>query len=75
VLLVVDSGQTAEVALRRAKERIEAVRGRIIGAVLNRFDAVAHGYSRRYYDTYDGYYTQSSNGLVKGRSPGEARSK
>ena len=70
VLLVVDSGQTPQVALRRAKERIEAVRGRIIGAVLNRFDAGAHGYSRRYYDTYDRYYTQTSR-----RSTGEARPK
>jgi capsular exopolysaccharide synthesis family protein len=75
VLLVVDSGQTPEVALRRAKERIEAVRGRIIGAVLNRFDAAAHGYSKRYYDTYDGYYTRSAYDPVKGRSSGEARSK
>jgi capsular exopolysaccharide synthesis family protein len=75
VLLVVDSGQTPVVALRRAKERIEAVRGRIVGAVLNRFDAGAHGYSRRHYDTYDKYYTQTSPGPAKARSTGEARSK
>jgi capsular exopolysaccharide synthesis family protein len=74
VLLVVDSGRTPQVALRRAKERIEAVRGRILGAVLNRFDAGAHGYSRRDYDTYDGYYTQSAQGSAKARSR-EARSK
>lgn len=71
VLLVVDSGQTPEVSLRRAKERLEAVRGRVVGAILNRFDAGANGYSKRYYDTYDGYYTQTS----KGRPSGEARSK
>lgn len=75
VLLVVDSGRTPEVALRRAKDRLEAVRGRIIGAVLNRFDAGAQGYSRRYYDSYDTYYTQTSHGPAKGRSAGEARSK
>lgn len=75
VLLVVDSGQTPQVALRRAKEHIEAVRGRIIGAVLNRFDASSHGYSRRYYDTYDRYYTQSSGRPANGRSTGEVRSK
>ena len=50
VLLVVGSGKAAQVALRRAKEAILAVHGRIIGAVLNRFDASAKGYSRRYYD-------------------------
>jgi capsular exopolysaccharide synthesis family protein len=75
VLLVVDSGRTPQVALRRAKERLEAVRGRIIGAVLNRFDAGAHGYSSRDYDTYDKYYTQTSSQPAKGRSAGEARSK
>lgn len=75
VLLVVDSGRTPHVALRRARERLEAVRGRIIGAVLNRFDAGAQGYSRRYYDTYDRYYTQTSSGPAKGASSGESRSK
>lgn len=75
VLLVIHSGVTPEVALRRARERIEAVRGRLIGAVLNRFDAGAHGYSRRYYDTYDKYYTQAATGSPKARSEGETRSK
>lgn len=72
VLLVVDSGRTPQVAMRRAKERIEAVRGRIIGAVLNRFDAGAQGYSRRHYDTYDKYYTESASRPAKGR-PSEER--
>ena len=36
------------------------VRGRIIGAVVNRFDAGASGNSKRYYDTYDGYYTRGA---------------
>jgi capsular exopolysaccharide synthesis family protein len=75
VLLVVDSGRTPQVALRRARERIEGVRGKILGAVLNRFDAGAHGYSRRYYDTYDKYYTQTAPAPPKGRPGGEARSK
>jgi capsular exopolysaccharide synthesis family protein len=60
VLLVVGSGTVARPALRRAKEQIEAVRGRIVAAVVNRFDASANGYSKRYYDTYDGYYTKES---------------
>ena len=58
VLLVVGSGLAARLALRRAKEAIQAVQGRIVGAVLNRFDASAHGYSRRYYDRYENYYTK-----------------
>jgi capsular exopolysaccharide synthesis family protein len=74
VLLVVDSGRTPEVAVRRTRERLEAVHGRILGAILNRFDAAAHGYSRRQYDTYDTYYTQSAQASAKRRS-GEARSK
>jgi Mrp family chromosome partitioning ATPase len=58
VLLVVGSGLAARVALRRAKEAVQAVQGRIVGAVLNRFDASAQGYSRRYYDRYESYYTK-----------------
>ena len=60
VLLVVGSGTAPQASLRRAKEQILAVRGRIIGAVVNRFDAGAAGYSKRYYDTYDGYYTRGT---------------
>lgn len=75
VLLIVDSGRTPQMLLTRAKERIEAVRGRVIGAVLNRFDAGANGYSRRYYNTYDKYYTQGPPEGATGRRAGEARSK
>lgn len=57
-LLVVGSGMAARLALRRAKEAIQAVQGRIVGAVLNRFNASAQGYSRRYYDRYESYYTK-----------------
>ena len=60
VLLIVGSGNAPQAALRRAKEQIMGVRGRIIGAVVNRFDAGASGYSKRYYDTYDGYYTRGA---------------
>jgi capsular exopolysaccharide synthesis family protein len=60
VLLVVGSGNAPQAALRRAKEQLLAVRGRIIGAVVNRFDAGANGYSKRYYDTYDSYYTRGT---------------
>jgi len=57
VLLIVGSGAVPRPALRRAKDAIEAVHGRIVGAVLNRFDPTAQGYSRKYYDRYDSYYT------------------
>jgi protein-tyrosine kinase len=60
VLLVVGSGSVPRMALRRAKEAIQAVQGKIVGAVLNRFDATAQGYPRRYYDRYDRYYTDGS---------------
>jgi capsular exopolysaccharide synthesis family protein len=60
VLLIVGSGATPQANLRRTKEQILAVQGRIIGAVVNRFDASASGYSKRYYDTYDGYYTRGA---------------
>ncbi len=58
VLLVVGSGSAARVALRRAREAVQAVQGRIVGAVLNRFDASAQGYPRRHYDRYESYYTK-----------------
>src|SRR5262249_29673564 len=45
VLLIVGSGAVPRAALRRAKDAIEAVHGRIVGAVLNRFDPTAQGYS------------------------------
>jgi protein-tyrosine kinase len=56
VLLVVASGAVARPALRRAKEQLDAVHARTLGAILNRFDAGAQGYSKRYYDTYESYY-------------------
>ena len=61
VLLVVGSGLAARLGLRRAKEAIQAVQGRIVGAVLNRFDASAQGYPKRYYDRYENYYTKRSS--------------
>ncbi len=61
VLLVVASGASPRAALQRAKEQLATVRSRVLGAVLNRFDPGAHGYSKRYYDTYDGYYSTGSS--------------
>jgi capsular exopolysaccharide synthesis family protein len=56
VLLVVGSGDTPQVALRRARAQVEAVHGRLLGAVVNRFNAKANGYSSHEYDSYDSYY-------------------
>jgi capsular exopolysaccharide synthesis family protein len=60
VLLVVGSGSVPRLALRRAKEAILGVQGRVVGTVLNRFDATAQGYPRRYYDRYERYYSKGS---------------
>ena len=67
VLLVVASGLAARVALRRAKEAIQAVQGRIVGAVLNRFDASAQGYSRRYYRPLRELLHQALSSRMTGR--------
>lgn len=56
VLLVVGSGVVVRPALKRAKEQLASVHARILGAVVNRFDATANGYGKRYYDNYDSYY-------------------
>ena len=56
VLLVVRSGRLPGSELRRASEQVEAVHGRILGAILNDFEPRDNGYSRRYYDRYESYY-------------------
>jgi protein-tyrosine kinase len=56
VLLVVGSGVVVRPSLKRAKEQLASVHARILGAVVNKFDAVANGYTKRYYDSYDSYY-------------------
>jgi capsular exopolysaccharide synthesis family protein len=56
VLLVVGSGIVVRPALKRAKDQLASVHARILGAVVNRFDAIANGYSKRYYDNYESYY-------------------
>ena len=67
VVFVVGSGRVPHAALRRAKDQVEAVRGRILGAVINRFDARASGYSQRYYDTYESYYHPDERSSKDGR--------
>ena len=55
VIFVVGSGKIPQAAVRRAKEQIEAAQGKVLGAVVNQFDARAsQGYSRAYYQRYYG---------------------
>jgi capsular exopolysaccharide synthesis family protein len=57
VILVVRGGKTSAEAARRAAEQIDAVKGRILGVLLNRVDARNSSYYAdhgRYYDAYYG---------------------
>ena len=55
--VVVRGGKTSAEAARRAAEQIDAVKGRILGVLLNRVDMRPGGYyadQHRYYDAYYG---------------------
>jgi protein-tyrosine kinase len=55
VIFVVGSGKIPQAAMRRARDQILAAQGRILGVVVNQFDArAADGYSRSYYQKYYG---------------------
>jgi protein-tyrosine kinase len=55
VIFVVGSGRIQQAPLRRARDQILAAQGRILGVVVNQFDArAADGYSRSYYQKYYG---------------------
>ena len=57
VILVVRAGKMPHAVVRRTSEQIEAVKGRILGIVLNSVDLKRDGYYYdyyRYYTTYDG---------------------
>ena len=56
VILVVRSGTMAHVVVRRTSEQIEAVKGRILGIVLNSVDLRRDGYYYDYYRYYQSYY-------------------
>jgi capsular exopolysaccharide synthesis family protein len=56
VVLVVESGVTARRALVRAHKILESTGGRILGAVLNKWDARDEGYYGYYGSYYHGYY-------------------
>jgi protein-tyrosine kinase len=57
VILVVHGNKTSAEAARHAAEQIDAVKGRILGVVLNRVDVRRHGYyadSHHYFHAYYG---------------------
>ena len=53
-LLVITSGKTRIATAQQALKRLLAARGRIVGALLTKYDAKAAGYGQGYH--YDGYY-------------------
>jgi len=55
VILVVRAGGVSSAVVRRAAEQIDAVKGRILGVVLNRVDISRHGYYAEYHRYYRAY--------------------
>ena len=55
-LLVVTSGKTRIATAQQALKRLLAARGRIVGALLTKYDAKTAGYGQGYQYNYDGYY-------------------
>jgi succinoglycan biosynthesis transport protein ExoP len=55
-LLVITSGKTRIATAQQALKRLLAARGRIVGALLTKYDAKAAGYGYGYHYSYDGYY-------------------
>ena len=62
VVLVVKVGGVSTAALRRAAEHIDAVKGRILGVLLNRVDMKRDGYYSEYQRYYHAYYGSDSEG-------------
>jgi capsular exopolysaccharide synthesis family protein len=63
VLLVVESGVTARRALVRAHKILESAGGRILGTVLNKWDARDEGY----YSGYGSYYYAYDRAYYRGK--------
>src|SRR5436309_2438409 len=55
-------GKTTAEAARRAAEQIDAVKGRILGVLLNRVDARNSGYYADHGRYYDAYYGSDHKG-------------
>ena len=48
--------------IRRATEQIQAVKGKILGVLLNDVDLDRDGYHYKYYRYYQSYYTENEGG-------------
>jgi capsular exopolysaccharide synthesis family protein len=57
VVLVVESGAGARRGLARAQKILDSAGGRVLGAVLNKWDARSEGYYAYYGSYYRGYYS------------------
>jgi capsular exopolysaccharide synthesis family protein len=68
VLLVVRSGRIANEVALRAAEQIEAVKGRILGVILNQVDFHRDGYYYPYYRYVRGYYSDNNGNGARGKS-------
>jgi len=66
-LLVIDAGRTRSGAVRQARESLDRVGAKVLGAVINRLSDRAGAYY--YYAYYSGYYSAGSNPSQSG-SPG-----
>jgi len=64
VILVIRVGKTAHDVLRRVVDQIDAVKGRILGVVLNRADPRRDGYYY-YYQAYQHYYGADEGGAKR----------
>jgi protein-tyrosine kinase len=62
VILVVRVGGVSTAAARRAVEQIAAVKGRILGVLLNRVDMRRDGYYAEYHRYYHAHYGSDSKG-------------
>lgn len=56
VILVIKSGSVPHEVVRHAVEQVHAVKGRLLGVLLNRLDARKNGQYQNYYRYYHAYY-------------------
>ena len=68
MLLVLDNQGTHRQGAKRARENLQAVGAKLLGAVINRLDSGSGGYY--YYASYSPYYYHSDG---KGSSNGKSR--
>ncbi len=62
VVLVVQTGKVPHEVIRRAAGNIQAVKGRILGVVMNAVNLKRDGYYYDYYRYYHSYYTENEGG-------------